>query len=171
MQRNAVLRAAQRCILYWEQHSTKCHNPQNWKQLYYVLSCIESSCIESSMSSNTVCHIPQNALHSNPVPVHERKGRTQFMLLCITVAKLLEPDAPQRDSAMPWGAVVNAWITTTSHLPTLLRNARSMRRKDSTRAATWVSNQSSVKQQASKILLHIVSLSYTFLQRLEFQNS
>ena len=167
MQRNAVLRAAQRCILYWEQHSTKCHNPQNWKQLYYS-AVLRAAVLRAAWAPTlyaTFHKMPFTAilcLYTNAKGVLS----SCYYVLC-TVAKLLEPDAPQRDR----GAVVNAWITTTSLLPTLLRNARSMRRKDSTRAATWVSNQSSVKQQASTILLHIVSLSYTFLQRLEFQNS
>ena len=51
------------------------------------------------MSSNTVCHIPQNALHTNPMPIHERRGRIQFMIL------LLSPNTQQSDSAVSSGAV------------------------------------------------------------------
>ena len=83
MQRNVVLKAAQRCILYWEQHSTRCYSPQDWN-VAVRLSCVEWSCTERNMSSNTVCHIPHNALHTNSVRVHERRGRIKFMLLLLS---------------------------------------------------------------------------------------
>ncbi len=109
MQRNAVLKAAQRCILYWEQHSTRCHSPQN-SNAAVLLICVEWSCIVRSMSSNTVCHIPQNALHTNPVPVHERKGRTQFMLLCLYYVQSPNSWSRMRHRATAQYYEVQLWI-------------------------------------------------------------